>query len=80
MNKKVGLVSKKAQCDITINKNFFVAGEIAYLAVRIDNSKVDNACSLIVNHSHKLKIMTSWRESSHIFVNKSEKYFLAHAG
>ena len=79
MNKKVGIRSKDALCEITVNKNFFVAGEIAYLAVKIDNSDVNHACSLIVNHTHKLKIMLSGRKSSHDFVNKSERFFLAHA-
>jgi len=71
---------KDAICDITVNKNFFVAGEIAYLFVKIDNRNVDHACSLIVNHTHKLKVMLKNRKSSEFFVNKSEKFFLANAG
>ena len=80
MNKKVGISSKDAYCNITVNKNFYVAGEIAYFNVNIDNRNISNACHLIVNHTHKLKVMLSDRESSKFFVNKSEKYFLAHAG
>ena len=80
INKMVGMSSKHSYCNIAVNKNFFVAGEIAYINVTIDNRSCHDACSLIVNHTHKLKVMLEGRKSSKFFVNKSEKYFLAHAG
>jgi len=36
--KKVGLASSEANVQITMNKNFFVAGEMAYLMANVDNS------------------------------------------
>ena len=80
INKKVGIRSKEANCDITVNKNFFVAGEMAYIWVRIDNSDCGHACHLIVKHKHTLKIMQNNRKSSETWENKSEKFFLAQAG
>ena len=39
IEKTVGLMSsKKAKMQVTISKNFFLAGETAYLMVNIDNS------------------------------------------
>ena len=73
-------MQRNAYCDITVNKNFFMAGEMAYIWVRIDNSECTHACSLIVKHKHTLKIMLSNRKSDKTFENKSEKFFLAAAG
>ena len=74
VHKKVGIMSKNAYCDITVNKNFFMAGEMAYLWVRIDNSEATHACSLIVKHKHTLKIMLENRKSDATFENKSERF------
>lgn len=76
LDKSVGIMGRNAKCNITVNKNFYVAGEIAYISVDIDNSEATHACSLIVNHTHKLKIMLKKRKSSNFFINKSEKFFL----
>ena len=50
IHKKCGTLKRDAFCEITASKNFFVAGETAYLWVRIDNSLATHACSLIVEH------------------------------
>ena len=52
INKSVGLSGKASNCEITVNKSFFVAGETAFMRVRIDNSDCANACSLVVTHTH----------------------------
>jgi hypothetical protein len=74
IHKKVGIMSKNAYCDITVNKNFFMAGEMAYLWVRIDNSEATHACSLVVKHKHTLKIMLENRKSDKTFENKIERF------
>lgn len=43
--KKVGLMGGKyATMSVLLSKNFFLAGEMAYLAVDIDNSQCGDAC------------------------------------
>ena len=56
--KKVGLFSSDriANMQVTMSKNFFLAGEMAYLAVNIDNSATTDACSLIISHISKVKM------------------------
>ena len=55
--KKVGLISSKtANMQVTMSKNFFVAGETAYLMVNMDNSQCSDPCSLIISHYTKIKI------------------------
>jgi hypothetical protein len=45
--KKVGLIrSKIANMEVTMQKNFFLAGEMANILVNIDNMRVHHACSL----------------------------------
>ena len=80
VHKKAGIMKRDVDVKITVNKNFFFAGEIAYLTVVVDNTKCNHACNMIVEHSHKLKITTKSRKTGKTFVNKSEKFFLAHAG
>ena len=47
IHKKVGLIGgKMSNLDITMSKNFFLAGEMAYLMVNCDNSRVGSQCSL----------------------------------
>ena len=54
--KKVGLVgSKISVMQVTMQKNYFEAGEIVYLDVNIDNSACGDNCSLIVSHRSKIR-------------------------
>ena len=49
--KKVGLVgSEVSVMQVTMQKNYYEAGEIAYLDVDIDNSACGDDCSLIISH------------------------------
>jgi hypothetical protein len=79
LDKKVGFMERKSKCEITVNKNFYVAGETAYIWVNIDNTNATHACSLIVSHKHKLKVMMKSRKASEFFTNKKEKFFLCNA-
>ena len=56
LHKKTGALKKNTFCEIKVNKNFFMGGEMAYLWVRIDNTEANHACSLIIKQKHKLKI------------------------
>ena len=48
--KRVGLLgSQTATMQITLSKNFYIANEIVYLMVDIDNSQCDNECELILS-------------------------------
>ena len=63
--KKVGLISSKmATMQVTLSKNFYLAGEMAYLMVNIDNSQCGDACNLVVSHKCKVKMYQSWRKWS----------------
>ena len=70
INKTVGMKSTLVPCEITVNKNFFVAGETAYIKVKVDNSKCTHACSLIVSHTHQLKITQQDQRTSNKYQNK----------
>ena len=48
--------SKRVVCQITVNKNFFMAGEMAYMKVKVENTESPHNCSLIVKHKHELRI------------------------
>jgi hypothetical protein len=75
--KKVGLVSsKKANMQITMSKNFFLAGEMAYLAVNIDNSACSDPCSLVISHKSKLKLYQNWRKYDIKRTHRKETFFL----
>ena len=75
--KKVGLISSKtANMQITMSKNFFIAGETAYLMVNMDNSQCKDACSLIISHKTKIKIYQSWRKYSIHRCHRKESFFL----
>ena len=55
--KKVGLIGgKTATMDVTLSKNFYLAGEMAYLAVNVNNTMCTDACSLIISHKSKVKL------------------------
>ena len=53
INKEFGSFKKKSStCEITVNKNFFMAGEIAFMKVKVDNTASKYGCSLIIKHKH----------------------------
>ena len=55
--KKVGLIgSKTATMEATLSKNFYLAGEMAYLAVNVNNTMCSDACNLIISHKSKVKL------------------------
>ena len=55
-SKAVGLIStKNALVQVFVEKNFYYPGEIANISVHIDNTKVKEACSLVVKHVTKVK-------------------------
>jgi hypothetical protein len=57
IHKKVGLLGgKMSNVDITMSKNFYLAGEMAYLLLNCDNSRVNNACTLQISHVSKVKV------------------------
>lgn len=77
-SKKVGLVSSKtATMQVTMSKNFFIAGEMAYLMVNIDNSACKDACSLHISHKTKIKIYQNWKKYSVHRCHSKENFFLA---
>jgi len=52
MTKDVGLVgTKQATMNIKIQKSFFLAGEMAFIWVDIDNSNCKEDCTLVVSHA-----------------------------
>ena len=62
LQKKVGLLGGKiANLQVTMSKNFFLAGELAYLMVNIDNSQCGDACNLIISHKSKVRVYQSRR-------------------
>jgi len=79
--KKVGLIgSKIANMEVTMSKNFFLAGELAFMLVNIDNMQVQDACSLQISHVSKVKVYQNWRKYSVKRTHKKETFFLAEAG
>jgi hypothetical protein len=75
--KKVGLISSKtSKMQVTMSKNFFLAGEVAYLMVNIDNSACGDACSLIISHISKVKVYQNWRKYSVNRCHRKESFFL----
>ena len=79
--KKVGLMSSKtATMQVTMSKNFFLAGETAYLMVNIDNSQCSDPCSLEISQMSKVKVYQSWRKYTVKRTHKKETFFLANPG
>ena len=66
-----------SKMEITMSKNFFLAGEMAYLMVNIDNSKCKDACSLQISHKCKVKMYQSWRKWSCTRTHRKETFHLA---
>lgn len=80
-SKKVGLISSKtANMTVVMSKSFFLAGEMAYLMVNIDNSKCGDACNLHISHKSKIKLYQSWRKYSKTVCHTKEDFFLCGAG
>ena len=79
--KKVGLIGSKT-CNMTVvmSKNFFLAGETAYLMLNVDNSACGDACTLEISHKSKVKIYQSWRKYSVKRTHRKEKFFLCEPG
>ena len=75
MNKTVGLVTSDF-CDMFVNaqKNFFLAGEIAYFNIYLDNSKCRNPCTLEVSHKTKIKCNQESTRYSKTITNRSEVF------
>ena len=79
--KKVGLMSSKtANMQVTMSKNFFLAGETAYLMVNIDNSQCSDPCSLEISQISKVKVYQSWRKYTVKRSHRKESFFLAAPG
>ena len=79
--KSVGLISSKtANMQVTMSKNFFLGGEMAYLMVNIDNSQCSDACSLIISHMIKVKVYQNWKKWSTTGPMRKESFFLAGPG
>ena len=77
-SKKVGLVSSTtANMQVTMSKNFFIAGEMAYLMLNIDNSECKDACSIQISHMTKIKIYQNWCKYSLHRCHRKENFFLA---
>ena len=72
IKKRVGLRGKAASLTATIDKNFFVAGELANIDVTVDNSKCNNACRLIVSQISKVKMLHNKHVKKVKVVHKSE--------
>ena len=55
--KKVGLInSKTATVEATFSKNFYLAGEMAYFVVKINNTMCSDACNLIISHKSMVRM------------------------
>ena len=65
---------------VTMSKNFFMAGEMAYLAVNIDNSACKDSCDLIVSHKARVKVYQNWRKYEVKRTHKKESFVLAGPG
>ena len=80
-HKKVGLMSSK-HCDMTVTfaKNFYLAGETAYMMVNVDNSKCSDACSLEISQKSKVQMYQSWRKYDVKRTHKKETFFLCAPG
>lgn len=79
--KKVGLVGgKTSYLQATITKNFYLAGEMCYLMLDVDNSRCGDPCSLQISHVSKVKVYQNWRKYDVKRTHKKEKIFLCGAG
>ena len=80
--KQVGLTGdKKCNVQVTMSKNFFLAGEMAYFMVDVDNSECTEPCSLTI--THKVWIMFQnivWKKLGLHESHKKERFFLAGPG
>lgn len=75
--KKVGLIGgKMANMQVTMSKNFFLAGEMAYLAINIDNSLCKDACSMVLADKSKVKLYQNWRKYDVKRTHRKETFHL----
>ena len=65
--------------EATLSKNFYLAGEMAYLAVNINNTMCSDACNLIISHKSKVKLYQNWRKYSVKRTHRKETFVLAGA-
>ena len=65
---------------VTMSKNFFLAGEMAYLMVNIDNTACSDPCSLEISHKSKVKVYQNWRKYNCTRSHRKENFFLCGAG
>ena len=65
---------------VTMSKNFYLAGEMAYLAVNIDNSQSSNPCSLIISQKLQAHIYLNNCKYKWAKTQRKERFFLANAG
>ena len=80
-NKKVGLIGgKMCTMNVVFAKNFYLAGETAYMMVNIDNSRCSDACSLNVAQISKVQMYQSWRKYYVKRTHKKETFFLCGPG
>ena len=76
--KKVGLIGGKiSRMQVRIAKNFYLAGEMVYLMVDIDNSQCSDACTLFVSHKARVQVYQNWRKYEVKRTHSKESFFLA---
>ena len=63
-----------------MSKNFFLAGEMAYFMVNIDNSQCTDDCELIITQWSNLLVHLADVKYNYKCKNKREKFHLAKAG
>ena len=71
---------KKCNVRITMSKNFFLAGEMAYFMVDVDNSQCTDPCSLIISHKCKMWMQNYWRKYTLVENHTKERFFIAGPG
>ena len=75
LNKQVGLMSSRtATLKATITKSFFLAGEMAYMQIEIDNTQCKDDCDLIVYQKMKVKQMQKSRKCDPKTTEKTETF------
>lgn len=79
--KTVGLIGqKKAYLTVNVMKNFYVAGELAYMRVEVDNSAISTACHLVVSHTTRVRLQQYWRTYYKDRFRNKETFFLCGPG
>ena len=63
--------------EVTVSKNFFIGGEMAYLMVNIDNTKCKDPCSLVISHRVKIMPKFSNRKLAQHITCQKQRFFLA---